>query len=123
MLSPQKLLALLLIFFAATALAHDKYPRRVRPGLPWKGCIIKPGDPRELYTIIGRNWNVTETQFKTAINTPGTVLTAWEWELTLDIDKVECFKAKVRFHNGSFSLVPRLWQFSLPAVECRSGKC
>jgi hypothetical protein len=86
---------LLLILLAATAVAGGKKPR---PGEPQTTCLKhESGEVRDTYTIRGRNWNVTEAQVKGAINTPGTVLTAWEWRSAMDEDGARVFKAKVNF--------------------------
>lgn len=93
--------ALLFLLFAATALAGRK---KSRPGEPQTTCVVDArGYVRDIYTIRGRNWNVTEAQVKNAINSPGTVLTAWEWMSAVDEDDARVFKAKVRFMR--FSLV------------------
>lgn len=93
MLSRQ-IIALLVLFFAATTLAGHK---KIRPGEPQTTCLIdESGEVRDAYTIRGRNWNVTEDQFKSAVNSPGAVLTAWEWRAAIDEDRASVFKAKVR---------------------------
>jgi hypothetical protein len=52
---------------------------------------------RDNYTIRGRNWNITEADFKNAINTDGTVLSRWEWMSDIDYDGAQVFKANVRY--------------------------
>jgi hypothetical protein len=97
--SPQKIPALILLLFAATALAGRKSHKNSRPGQPWAACDIKGGDVRDGYTLRGSNWNITEAELKAAINTPaGTVLTAWQWNSSVkDHDpRVQTFEAKVR---------------------------
>lgn len=91
----RQITALLILFIAATALAGHK---KIRPGEPQTTCLFhhEGGEPRDSYTIRGRNWNVTEDQFKSAVNSPGTVLTAWEWRTAVDEDRASVFKAKVR---------------------------
>lgn len=82
-----------MILLAATAVVGGKKPR---PGEPQITCLKhESGEVRDTYTIRGRNWNVTEAQVKGAINTPGTVLTAWEWRSAMDEDGASVFKAKV----------------------------
>lgn len=84
---------LLLILLAATAVVGGKKPR---PGEPQTTCLKhESGEVRDTYTIRGHNWNVTEAQVKGAINTPGTVLTAWEWRSAIGEDGASVFKAKV----------------------------
>lgn len=91
--------ALLVLFFAAAAFASQK---KNRPGEPQTTCLIdERGEVRDAYIIRGRNWNVTEDQFKSAINSPGTVLTAWEWRSAIDEDSAPVFKAKVSFKCSS----------------------
>jgi len=99
MSSPQKILALLFLLFATTALAGRKSHKNSRPGQPWAACDIKSGDVRDGYTLRGSNWNITEAELKAAINTPaGTVLTAWQWNSSVkDNDhRIQTFEAKVR---------------------------
>ena len=91
----RKIPVLLFILFAATAVASRK---KSRPGEPQTTCVKhESGEVRDTYTIRGRNWNVTEAQVKDAINSPGTVLTAWEWRSAMDEDGALVFKAKVSF--------------------------
>lgn len=86
--------ALLLILFAATNVAGRK---RSRPGHPQATCLIHEKESyRDTYIVRGRNWNITEADLKSAINTPGTMLTALEWMEAVDDDSAHVFKAKVR---------------------------
>jgi hypothetical protein len=75
--SLQKILALLLFCFAATALAGSKSYKNSRPGQPWAACDIEGGNVRDAYSLRGSNWNITEAELKAALNSPaGTVVTA-----------------------------------------------
>lgn len=93
--SLQKIFALLCLLFAATALAAPRSSKRPKPGWPTEFCEVTSGDPRDSYSIRGSNWNVTEAQLKDAINTPGTVLTGWEFKSAINVDDIHEFKAKV----------------------------
>jgi len=94
--SYQKIIALLLLLFATAAFA----PKPPIPGNPQITCIIKDQkDPRDTYIIRGRNWNITEAEFKDAINTDDLVLSAWEWKSAVDDEGAQVFKAKV---SGKF---------------------
>jgi hypothetical protein len=85
--------ALLFLLFAAAALAGCK---KSRPGHPQATCLIHDKvSHRDNYTIRGRNWNITEADFKNAINTDGTVLSRWEWMSDIDYYGAQVFKAKV----------------------------
>lgn len=92
--SPQKILSLLLLLFAAIALATPKN-KRPKYGWPTVNYQVTSGDPRDTYAIRGNNWNVTEAQLKAGINTPGTVLTGWELKSAINVDDIHTFKAKV----------------------------
>ncbi|KAM0701904.1 hypothetical protein Q7P35_010814 [Cladosporium inversicolor] len=93
--SPQKILSLLLLLFAAIALATPKN-KRPKYGWPTVNYQVTSGDPRDTYAIRGNNWNVTEAQLKAGINTPGTVLTGWELKSAINVDDIHTFKAKFR---------------------------
>ena len=93
----QKLLALvlLLFLFATTAFAAPK-AKRPKYGHPTVHCAVKKDGVRDEYLLRGNNWNVTGPQLKAAIETPGTVITGWEYKSAINVDDVHTFKAKVR---------------------------
>lgn len=86
--------ALLFTLFAAAAVAGGK---KSRSGHPQATCLIhQKTNYRDTYIIRGRNWNITEADFISAINSGGTVLSAWERMEGIDYDDAHVFKAKVR---------------------------
>ena len=90
---------LLILFFAAAALAGSSSYKNSRPGQPWAACDIEGGNVRDAYSLRGSNWNITEAELKAALNSPaGTVVTAWQWKSGVkDHDpRVQTFEAKVR---------------------------
>lgn len=96
------LLLLLLLLHAAPALAvagrkpNPKHPGR---GDPTAHCIVdrkSSNGVRDTYELRGTNWNVTGAQLKAGIETPGTVVTGWEFKEAIDVDDRHTFKAKVR---------------------------
>ena len=104
MSSLRKTIVLLLLLFAATALAGPGIYKKTPPGQPWAACDIKSGHVRDAYTLRGGNWNITEAELIAALNSPaGTVLTEWQWEegVKEQDHRVQTFEAKVR--SMSFS--------------------
>jgi len=119
----RRVLSLLFLLFAATAVEGRK---KSRPGHPQATCIIHEKEShRDTYHFRGRNWNVTEADFKDAINTEGTVLSRWEWIEAIDDDGAQVFKAKVRSMCSSriYGNRHRPWHTdTLASSRCRSGK-
>lgn len=108
----------IIIIFAATAVAGRKTPH---PSHPQATCLIhKKTDYRDTYTIRGRNWNITEAEFISAINSGGTVLSAWEWMEAIDDDSAHVFRAKVRFSNGCLAVCVHERK---TIVSCGWSKC
>jgi len=93
--SLRKLLTLLFLLFATTALAAPK-SKRPKYGLPTAKCKVKNAGVRDEYSLRGNNWNITGPQLKAAIETSGTVITGWEYKSAIDVDDIHTFKAKVR---------------------------
>ncbi|GAB7327817.1 hypothetical protein MBLNU13_g11613t1 [Cladosporium sp. NU13] len=92
--SLQKLLALLLLLFTTTTLAAPK-SKRPKYGNPTAKCKVKKDGVRDTYSLRGNNWNVTGSQLKSGIETPGTVVTGWEFKSAIDIDDIHTFKANM----------------------------
>lgn len=94
--SLQKFLALLLLLLlATTALAAPK-SKRPKYGNPTAKCKVKNDGVRDEYSLRGNHWNITGPQLKTAIETPGTVITGWGYKSAIDVDDIHTFKANVR---------------------------
>ena len=114
--SLRKLLALLLLLFATTALAAPK-SKRPKYDHPLVLCRVKNDSVRDAYLLRGSNWNVTGPELKASIETPGTVVTVWEYKSAIDVDDVHTFKAKVRDTVVVVTLV--LWEAVIDiGAEC-----
>jgi hypothetical protein len=90
-------LFLLLLAVAATALASPKGKKHRAKGHPKADCKVENAKNgiRDIYTLYGNNWNVTEAQLKAGLETPGTVVTGWEFKEAINVDDIHTFKAKV----------------------------
>jgi hypothetical protein len=118
-----QVLSLLFLLFTATAVEGRK---KSRPGHPQATCIIHENEShRDTYHFRGRNWNITETDFKDAIDTEATVLSRWEWTEAIDDDGAQVFKAKVRSMCSSRirGNLRRPWNAdTFASSRCRSEK-
>lgn len=99
--------ALLLLLLAATALAAPKSKSKNKHGYgqPTAHCEVEKSKNgvRDIYSMRGNNWNVTSAQLKAGLETPGTMVTGWEFKEAINVDDVHTFKAKVRLLWYSFS--------------------
>jgi hypothetical protein len=104
----QYLLSLLFLLLATTALAAPK-AERPRFGWPTADCEVHKNSDgiRDTYSLRGNNWNVSSAQLKAGIETPGTVVTGWEFKEAMNVDDIHTFKAKVRMPHFLFS--PLSW--------------
>jgi hypothetical protein len=107
----QYLLSLLLLLLATTALAAPKRPERPRFGWPTADCEVHKNSDgiRDTYSLRGNNWNVSSAQLRAGIETPGTVVTGWEFKEAMNVDDVHTFKAKVSEMPWFFSHLLACW--------------
>lgn len=91
-----------IIILAATAVAGRK---KSHSSHPQPTCLIhEKNDYRETYTIRGRNLHITEAGFTSAINSGGTVMTAWEWTEAIEDDSAHVFRVKMAFSHGCLAV-------------------
>lgn len=112
--------ALLFLLLAATALASPKGNKHRAKGHPKADCKVEKAKNgiRDIYTLYGNNWNVTEAQLKAGLETPGTVVTGWEFREAINVDDIHTFKAKVGHYRCRYC-----WRMVKLICLIASGSC